>query len=58
MAFGKLCQRIGLTTDEEVNNNLHFAGENNNGFNPEAVLRVCDTFSFIKKISETLTALQ
>lgn len=51
MAFGKHCQRIRLTANEEISFNPHLEGQNSNGANPNAaVLRVCETFSFMKKM--------
>ncbi len=38
--------------------NPHFAVQSGNGFNPdEELLRVCETFSFLGKLSKPLAAL-
>ncbi len=38
--------------------NPHFAVQNGNGFNPDVeLLRVCETFSFLDKLSKPLAVL-
>ena len=49
---------VGETFSNLKKLNPHFAAQNGNGFNPDVeLLRVCETFSFLDKLSKPLAVL-